>query len=168
MRRIKLTQGKVSLIDECDFLLISKHKWRVTKTNPTSKTWYAMATIKFPSGNWETVYMHRFLTNAPAGVEVDHINGSGLDNRRGNLRVCSRTQNRMNTFSRKHTSRYKGVGFSKKLPKESPWTARLGIDGKMIYLGGFKTQREAALAYNHAALERYGEFAKLNEVAREA
>jgi len=97
-------------------------------------------------------------------MEVDHINGDRLDNRRANLRIVTKQQNRQNIGKQSHremTSRYKGVV---QHPKTLRWRAIVKTGGKQRHLGYFATEHEAALAYNTAARELFGEFARLNEV----
>ena len=112
-------------------------------------------------GRYVTVLMHRQILGAPETVGVDHINCDGLDNRRANLRLASQIENTRN--ARKTTlptsSIYKGVSWNKPWGK---WEAKIRIDGKLKHLGGFTTQADAALAYNAAAIEHFGEFAHLN------
>lgn len=99
---------------------------------------------------------------------IDHINGNRLDNRRENLRMCNGSQNAAN--SRKTTSltssKYKGVTWSK---QSKCWLATIKIDGVLNHLGSFKSEDEdkAAVAYNKAALEAWGEFAHINVISNE-
>jgi hypothetical protein len=92
-------------------------------------------------------------------MEIDHINGDGLDNRRENLRICNHQQNSGNQGPRGGSSRFKGVCWHK---NHRIWAAFIGIDFKQKHLGHFHTEEEAARAYDVAALEHFGEFAKLN------
>ncbi len=95
-------------------------------------------------------------------MDVDHINGNRLDNRKCNLRLATRSQNLQN--SRKRTgcsSRFKGVNW---LGQNKRWRARIKVFGKEIALGCFISELEAAEAYNKAAKEHFGDFAKLNEI----
>ena len=104
-------------------------------------------------------YMHRLIMNPPENMVVDHIKQSDtLDNRRTNLRVCSYSQNNYNTrgFS-KSSSEYKGVCRLKNY-----WKAQIGFNGKNINIGVFKSEIEAAKAYDKKARELFGEFAHLN------
>ena len=102
--------------------------------------------------------MHRVITGAPDGKEVDHINGDGLDNRRCNLRICDGAQNRKNKGPAKSKlSRYLGVYYY-----HMPGVWRAACNGR--YLGTFTSEVAAALAYNEAALVQHGEFARLNQV----
>lgn len=101
-------------------------------------------------------YLHRLLLNAPKNMLVDHINGDTLDNRICNLRLATPSQNMGNSKSMRGTSKYKGVHWSK---KERKWVA--GIKNG-VHLGYFNDENEAALAYNKAALEHFGEFSRLN------
>ena len=95
-------------------------------------------------------------------VDIDHINGNGLDNRRENLRVCSRSQNMGNC--KKHadgSSRFKGVCWNKNRNK---WYARICLNYKPYPLGSYLNEEDAARAYNKAAIEKFGEFARINEI----
>ncbi len=98
----------------------------------------------------------------PEGYEVDHINHDGLDNRRCNLRLATRANNCHNQRSFKGSSKYKGVW-----RVGEKWAACIRVDGRSKRLGTFVSEKEAALAYNQAAREHYGEFAKLNEIGEE-
>ena len=91
---------------------------------------------------------------------VDHVNHDTLDNRKSNLRVCSNRENMMNQVQNGGSSKYKGVSFSKKQRK---YAAYISIDRRRRHLGTFETEEEAAIAYNTAAIEHYGEFAYLNQ-----
>jgi hypothetical protein len=98
--------------------------------------------------------------DAPKGLLVDHRNLNGLDNRRSNLRLATHGENNQNKRKRKGaSSRYIGVSFEKRIKK---WSARIMYKGKAIWLGNFKNEIDAALAYDKAARKYYGEFARLN------
>ena len=97
----------------------------------------------------------------PGDKVVDHVNGDGLDNRFENLRLCEQKENVRN--SRKSCiSRQKYKGVSKH--GKRGYQARINVDGKQVALGTFRTQEEAAEAYNQAAIKHHGEYAKLNEI----
>ncbi len=104
-----------------------------------------------------TVSMHTFLTGWRL---VDHINGDGLDNRRSNLRPATPSQNLQNTRRPvSNSSGYKGVGFHK---ASGRWRAYIGIQGRQTSLGYHESPEAAARAYDAAAIEHFGEFARLN------
>lgn len=160
MKTIPLTQGKVALVDDEDYELVMKYKWYVLKdSNSLGTTIYARA-APWAEGRAQCVLMHRLVAGAPKGKDVDHINNDGLDNRRENLRVCTRSQN--NGWQRKkpgRTSRHKGVHWDSANKK---WRALIKTNQKTIHLGRFATEDEAARAYDYAAVERFGTFARLN------
>lgn len=142
---IPLTRGKNAIIDNEDFDIISSINWH-----------YSSGYAK----NTAVGSMHRFVISAEKNMEVDHINGDKLDNRKSNLRQCNRQQNQFNTRSRlNYSSKYKGIGWNKGRKK---WRARIGLDGELIDLGLFSSEIEAAKAYDKKAIELFGEFAYLN------
>jgi hypothetical protein len=95
--------------------------------------------------------------------QIDHINGDKTDNRIENLRNCTVQENNFNKESTGGKSKYKGVYLEK---ARNLWCASICASGKRSYLGRFKTEKEAALAYNVKAIELHGEFAYLNEVSK--
>jgi hypothetical protein len=106
--------------------------------------------------------MHRIILKAPKDAHVDHINGDGLDNRKWNLRLCTRSQNLCNSsIKRNNTSGYKGVRLDKWIGYKK-WRAYIWTNGRQKYIGNFSCKNEAAKAYNETATKYYGEFAKLN------
>lgn len=110
------------------------------------------------------VLLHRWLLKAEAGQAIDHINGNKLDNRKENLRFCTQAQNCANRRKRTDkvtSSKYKGVSYCKQTKR---WKATVRQTGISQTLGRFSTEEAAALAYNKAALQYFGEFAHLNQI----
>lgn len=108
----------------------------------------------------KTIYMHRELMNPPEGMEVDHINGNGLDNRKANLRVCTKEENQQNSKKRTgKSSSFKGVCWDSSGRK---WRARITVDKKHLQIGQFEMELKAAEAYDKEARYYFGAFAKLN------
>ena len=162
MKKILLTQGKITLVDDKDFPNFSKHKWYFKGGYGNG---YAMRGLKRSEGGKKgdkMVSMHRLIMNAPEGFEVDHINGDKLDNRRVNLRICLKEENHRNRgLQSNNTSGFKGVSRRRDLKK---WAVHVNVDGKKTSVGHFDDLKEAAKAYNKAALKYYGNYARLNHV----
>jgi len=158
-RRIPLTQGKFAIVDPEDYDRLSKYKWH---TNKGGRTFYAMRWVpsKKPK-RYIALYMHRQVLNFPDAEYIDHRNNEGFDNRKANIRPATRAQNNYNRqkYSNNSYSKYKGVGFKRKGKK---WSAQIGLGNKMIFLGYFKNEIDAAKAYDRAAKKYYKEFASLN------
>lgn len=157
MKTIPLTKGMVALVDDEDFSLVSKYRWYATISE--NGRYYA----KRRTNAKHQVYLHREIMKASLGVEIDHIDGNGLNNQKSNLRYCIRRQNAMNTTKRKPsaTSRHKGVCWDKRCKK---WTSKINPNGRTINLGLFENEIDAAIAYNKAAMKHFGEYARLNNV----
>lgn len=150
MKEIQLTKGYVALVDDSDYEWLSKFKWRYNSAG------YAARHSPWENGTRKTIYMHVLIGNGRPGFEVDHINHDKLDNRRSNLRVCTKKDNSHNRpIGRNNTSGYKGV-FSNKNRKR--WLVYI----KNQYVGCFDDKIEAAKAYDAKARELYGEFACTN------
>jgi len=157
-RRIPLTQGKFAIVDPDDYPHLSKYKWRLCKTKGKNVL-YAERSIRLPNGKYSRILMHRQLINVPKGYVIDHINGSGLDNRRANLRLATVAQNAWNSKKRNPRSGYKGVWLAK---DKGLWRAAIFCNRKRKHLGYFKDKVDAAKAYDKAATKLHKEFAVLN------
>lgn len=150
VKQIPLTQGKFAIVDDEDYGWLNQWKWC------TMQTPYGFVAVRRKGKS--TMYMHRLITGAVHGKEVDHKNHIRLDNRKANLRVCTRSQNAKNQVLQKNTaSRYKGVR-----RRCNRWQARIMNNRKSFYLGSYKTENEAAKAYDSEAVRLFGEFAYLN------
>lgn len=159
MKQITLTQGKVALVDDEDYESLIVYKWRAQKDR---KNWYAVRTREGTDGKG-SIMMHRQLLNLMDfnAIEVDHVDGDGLNNQRHNLRTSTKSQNHHNQRTRSdNTSKLKGVSPYKDRP--GLWRARILINGKRVHIGCYKDPKEAALAYDEAARKHFGEFAKTN------
>jgi hypothetical protein len=193
MKQIKLWKNrkelsdKVAIVDDEDYdrvmeAISSRSKWYACSP-PTSKKYYAM-------GGHRDLSIHRVVMKAPKGMDVDHINGDPLDNRKENLRLCSRSENCRNKKVRADSkSGFKGVEYVKNpryekflkhgpilnkdgsprknqpRPYKKPWRAYIGNPNKIsrhMFLGSYETPEEAAKAYDKKAIELHGEFAYLN------
>jgi hypothetical protein len=159
MKEIQLTQGKVTLVDDEDFEMLNSFNWYAHKHR---STFYARRN-DHSNGRHKNVKMHRLILGiTDPNIIIDHRDTNGLNNQRSNLRVCSNSQNQANRPKRKHSvSVYKGVTTGQTKRKET-WRAQIKKGDKVIGLGSFNTQEEAAKAYDKAAIEVHGEFANLN------
>jgi hypothetical protein len=151
-RLIPLTQGKFAIVDAEDYEKLNRYKWHAIRQ---ANTFYAVRR----QGN-KKIRMHRVITNAPKGLDCDHIDHNGLNNRKKNLRLCTRLQNSRNQRARKGgTSKYKGVYWHKDQKK---WHAGISSCGKSYFLGSFDNEVDAAKAYDKKAKVLFGQFACLN------
>lgn len=149
VKEIILSNGSIALCDEGDYPMLSAFNWYPHK----GAIVYAKARIR-----GKQISMHRLLLNAPSNLHVDHINGNGLDNRRENIRLCSRSENMANSPRRSGSkSQYKGVSV-----QGNRFRAQGSKDRKIHYLGLFTSEIEAAKAYDAWAKEYHGQFARLN------
>lgn len=154
MKTIKLTQNKVALVDDADYKRLNQFKWYYNEG-------YAVRASKRDNGKRPLISMTREILGLNFGDkrQADHINHDKLDNRRENLRICTKTQNGHNRLSQQSTSKFKGIYWNKRAKK---WFAQIKIDGNPKYLGLFKMEELAALAYDIAAMQYHNEFVQLN------
>jgi len=157
---IELTQGRVAIVDKEDYELVNKYKWHYRKSGRTNgKNGYAQHSLSRD----KSLFMHNLIMKPKGDVVVDHINHDGLDNRRENLRVVTKSQNAHNVV-RKNKSGYRGVSYFERLKNTKPYEARIRVDNKLLSLGTYKTAIEAAKVYNERAKEEFGDCAILNKI----
>lgn len=156
MKLIPLTQGKFAMVDDEDYALISRFKWRAAWNK---RGWRAVTNSINSKGKRGCIGMQRMIIPGPE--EVDHIDLDGLNNTKSNLRKSTRQQNMGNTRKRlvRTTSQYKGV--SQSLSYSKKWQVYCGRSPGN-YVGTFSSEIEVAHAYDKAAIKRFGEFARIN------
>lgn len=151
-RWVALNGHRFTLVDVGDYERVAAKRWSYWRgTSADYAVHYYMDGAKE-----RRLHLHRFILNVD--TFVDHRNGDGLDNRRSNLRQATHAQNSANQKVRDGAaSRFKGV-----TPWLKGWRARIGVNYKTHHIGCFKTEEEAARAYDEAAIAAFGEFARLN------
>lgn len=151
-----LSRGYETIIDIDKYDTIKGLNW-ISRTQRNSDIVYA----KHNYDSRNHVYLHRFLLNVyDPEKKVDHKNGNGLDNRISNLRLCSMSENLANKrMSYNNTLGYKGVTLHRK-----KYEARIQFKNKVYFLGSYDLPIDAAIAYNTAAKNIFGEFARLNDI----
>lgn len=165
MKTLPLSQGKLALVSDEDYEYFKKWKWSYAKAGRNKNLGYAVRTDR-SQGRKETIMMHREVLARILGRQpelgVFHRNTNGLDNRRENLWVATASQRVHNSrFQKSHTSsRFVGVSL---LP-DGTWEARLRIHGRLMHIGRFDVEEEAAAAYDQADIRFYGEYARCNMV----
>jgi hypothetical protein len=103
------------------------------------------------NGKLKVILMHRVILNAPRSLEIDHVNGNGLDDQRANIRLVSHAQNHQNRVSAQGaTSNYRGVYWSS---VEQRWIAQVRLNGRRAFRRRFRDERTAALAVSAARRE---------------
>lgn len=144
MKRIPLTQGKFALVDDNDFDELNQVKWYANKIG---NTYYALRYVSFVNGKQRLDFMHQALIGKREGLQIDHIDGNGLNNQRNNLRFVTIRQNAQNRKNTIKTSKFPGVCWEKERRR---WKATITIDGTQKHLGRFTNERNAFEAYREA------------------
>jgi hypothetical protein len=154
VHRIVLKDGVSAVVDVADADLVAGFNWRLSSNG------YVYA----DRGYWR-IALHRLIAGPKESEQVDHHNGDPLDNRSINLRVCTPGQNQANRIAvngrPRRSSDYRGVSWDS---AKKTWKAYVHVNGKTRALGNFLDEVGAARAYDAAAKEAWGEFARLNNV----
>ncbi|WP_333611695.1 HNH endonuclease [Brevundimonas bullata] len=140
---VPLTRGLEAIVDLSELPAVRPFNW-FASCSPSGHA-YAQRSIVV-KGKQTVILMHRVIAAAPAGLEVDHLNGNGLDNRRTNLRVCSHNDNMKNQVMH----RINRIGLKGVWAEEGRFRAKIQHNGRTIHLGSFRTADEAAAAYRGA------------------
>ena len=154
MKKIKLSGGKQTLVDDEDFEFLNQWKWNALHTKPGR--FVVGRTTRKKEGVRRTLSMSRVITGAPSAFQVDHKNGNPLDNRKKNLRICTHSENQFNRGCYTNNKLgLKGVRLQGK-----SYVARISYRGELKHLGSFKTASLATKAYREAAKKYHKEFAR--------
>ena len=145
MKRIELSKGKFTIVDDEDYEMLSQFAWHCN--NGYART---------------VIYLHNLVVEPEEGKFIDHKNLDRLDNRKENLRLCDRSQSQTNrSLQFNNTSGFRGVTKTRNGKK---WRASVRKNNKKVYLGVFNSKEEAAKAYNKEAERLHEDFARLNLV----
>lgn len=145
----------IALVDDEDYDWLNQYSWCLHGYG------YATTSIK-NNKKYITKGMHRLIMKEPINLDIDHIDHNVLNNQKNNLRSVVRSQNNMNRKPLKNSSSiFKGVSWIK---RDKKWLSRIKLNGKSIHLGVFKSEKDAAIAYNKAAKKLFKKYALLNEV----
>lgn len=158
MKEIVLSNGMKTLVDDDDYEILSQHRWHAHVHKNKRGTIVYAESRRMVKRVVVRQSMHRLIVGAVSGELVDHRDGDGLNNQRANLRKCTRAENGRNaakTGGRLGTSKFKGVDLHVGTGR---WRARVGS----LYIGLFESEEDAARAYDSAAKELFGDFARAN------
>ena len=144
-------------IDACDADLFAARRWRVSRRANNPNKFHVLSCGRL--GEPETVYLHRLIMRAPPGMQVDHINGDPLDNRRSNLRLATHGQNMANRAMRRTVAPYRGIGQRK---DGGSWRAIICHEGKVHRSRWVRDPEDAAREYDRMARALHKEFALPN------
>ncbi len=151
-----ILDGHHLLIEYRDLIWFGQYKFYIMQGEGQSLYVVANASAR-------TIKIHQLIMNPPQGLEVDHINGNGLDNRRSNLRIVTHQINQSN-LPKHHgsSSKYYGVSFEKGRQR---WLCQVRYKYKIKTIGRFDSEIEAAIAYNNSLISMgISEIKRMNSV----
>lgn len=154
MKELPLTQGKVALVDDADWDLVSAFKWWARQEKRRPHCWYATR-----KNAGKTIYLHRFIAGAAVGVDVDHKDGDGLNCQRDNIRIASRSQNNMNREVKGSPNQTGHHGIEVRYQKRKPYVARLRVNKRVIRSRSYFTLEEALAARRDLVAQHFPGFA---------
>lgn len=153
---VQLTKGMEAIVDASDVHLIDQWNWYADVQSNGRVYARRNVSIGGRGGPKQAIFMHVAVAGAIPGMQIDHNDGSTLNNRRRNLRHSTRSQNIANSKLRVDNT----VGFKGVYRRKNRWSAQITKNGERLYLGSFKTPKLAHQAYIEAAQTLFGEFAR--------
>ena len=163
MKEITLTKGKIAIVDDGIYEELKHQRWHYLSSGYACRDENIVESEGKPV---KKVLMHRLILGVKKNEIVDHINGNKLDNRKENLRMATLSQNSINAKKISGcVSKFKGVSYMNSGKRKARWTMRIVKDGKVVRREYHVTEIEAALAYNKAIIELFGEYAKINKIS---
>lgn len=159
MKLLTLACGSQAKVDDEDFVYLSKWPWR---KHPDG---YACRGERKGGRKGKYINIRMAVVIAERmglkteGYVVDHQDQDPLNNQRTNLRLATKSQNKANSSNTDGS--FKGVSWNK---KKQLWQAYIKVARKQEHLGYYVCPKQAAVAYNLAAVKHFGEYASLNEV----
>jgi hypothetical protein len=162
MKLIPLTQGQFAKVDDDDFDWLNQWNWCAHLSSTTHSFEAVRNAPRDPITHKSyLIRMHREIMNAKAWQLVDHRFHDTLDNRKSELRICTHKQNMHNMIRPvRNTSGFKGVSWHRGRQR---WRARIKMHNREFHIGAFVCAIDAAIAYDRAAIKRFGEFAMTNK-----
>ena len=157
MKEIKLSQGKVAIVDDEDFERLNQYGWYAQKGRRDN--WYAAKKDKQVNGRQKVIWMHREILSVPEEFYTDHVDGNGLNNLKSNLRLATNQENMQNKKQphRNNKLGIKGVHWNK---REEKFVAHIQFNNKRIHLGYFNVLGDADSDYRKAEEKYFGEFVR--------
>lgn len=153
---ICLTLGQETIVDKDDYGYLTQFFWQARPTR-TKKNFYAIRNVGWDNqGRRLKVSMHREIMHFPEGLEVDHINGDPLDNRKHNLRICTHAENVRNQNRKSNKAGHKGI-----TKHGDKWRAQIGVNYEKVHIGVYETRNEAIAAYTTASKWYHKEFSNV-------
>ena len=156
-QEIPLARGYITLVNDEDFDRLKTFKWQLLKNG------YLARHLPRDGQKQRMSYLHREILSASDAEYVDHIDGNKLNNKRGNLRICTQSQNGANrkSLNRNNQSGVRGVSWHRDAGK---WRARIMVNRREIHLGLFENRDDAIQAWESAATKHFGEFISIFQI----